>query len=366
MVINRSNYQIWFLDLIDGSLNEKEKLEVEKFLEENPGLRTELDSLKSLKLKPGHDSFPGKESVIKSVSDYTDIQFENLCIASLENDLPAGQISEFQEMIAADVQKKKMFELYSRLKLRPLPGSYTGKYQLRKLTTGQKIFRISLLTSAIAASIAVLTIAYMFLTGSHNENPFRTSVNLPPDTLLINKGTVIESHDRTASTKHVVSDQGMLRTGRISEINPDNLLADEADLPDLPLKTDKIERLDSPSPLEVKIPDGAIIAYIPNSTELVGRRVQALPSFFYDRRSNVDRFLAKFFHERIMNEKNLGDKPVGSIEIAEAGITGINKLLGWDMELQKKTDENGIITSYYFSSRLLKFNTPVKKQVKEL
>ena len=211
-----------------------------------------------------------------------------------------------------------------------------------------------------------MTIAYMFLTGSHNEIPVRTSANLPQDTLLINKGTVIESHDMPLPTRHVTSDQGKRETGKISEINPDKMLAGEAALPDLHSETDRIERLDSPSPLEVKIPDGAIIAYIPGSTELVGRRAQALPSFFDDGRSNVDRFIARFFHEKIMNEKNPGDRPVESIEIAEAGITGINKLFGWDMELQKETDENGIITSYYFNSRLLKFNTPVKKQGKEL
>ena len=363
MVIDRSNYQIWFLDLIDGSLNEQEKIEVEKFLACNPDLRDELESLKSLKLNPGADSFPGKESSIKSVSDYSPFQFEYLCVASLENDLKEGQISELQEMIATDNQKKSTFELYRRLKLKPLPGIFTKKHIIRRLTAGQKILRISLAGSAIAASLAVLTIAYLFFTGRYNENPVRTSTNISPDTLVIKSGMVIFSPDKSLLTENAPNVETKGETGRIQASRRNKLLAV---IPDLSPVTDNIERLDSLVPLEVIIPDGTIAVYVPSSTGLIARKTESLPPIFDDGRSNVARFLARFFHETIMNDKIAGDKPVESIEIAEAGITGINKLLGWDMELQKKTDENGSVTSYYFSSRLLKFNAPVKKQEKEL
>ena len=53
-------------------------------------------------------------------------------------------------------------------------------------------------------------------------------------------------------------------------------------------------------------------------------------------------------------------------DLAKAGITGLNKLLGWEMSLQKNTDESGDIKSYYFSSRLLKFKAPVKKSANNL
>jgi len=85
-----------------------------------------------------------------------------------------------------------------------------------------------------------------------------------------------------------------------------------------------------------------------------------------DNRSNVELFLARLFHERIMKDKNAGTRPVESFEIAQAGITGLNKLFGWEIALQKNTDENGDTRSYNFSSRLLKFNAPVKKPVKPL
>jgi hypothetical protein len=47
-------------------------------------------------------------------------------------------------------------------------------------------------------------------------------------------------------------------------------------------------------------------------------------------------------------------------EIAEAGVSGLNKLLGWEMALDERKDENGKLKSVYFSSKILKFNAPVK------
>ncbi len=46
MLINRSNYEEFFLLYIDGELNETERLTVEKFVSDHPDLREELDVLR--------------------------------------------------------------------------------------------------------------------------------------------------------------------------------------------------------------------------------------------------------------------------------------------------------------------------------
>jgi hypothetical protein len=62
-----------------------------------------------------------------------------------------------------------------------------------------------------------------------------------------------------------------------------------------------------------------------------------------------------------LKENTSKDSPLKGYEIAEAGVTGLNRLLGWEMALVEKNDENGELRSVYFSSKLLKFNAPVKK-----
>ena len=79
-----------------------------------------------------------------------------------------------------------------------------------------------------------------------------------------------------------------------------------------------------------------------------------------EERSDITRFISKTFREKILKEESPEDSPLKGYEIAEAGIKGINKLLGWDMALNKRSDENGELRSVYFSSKMLKFNTPVK------
>jgi hypothetical protein len=98
---------------------------------------------------------------------------------------------------------------------------------------------------------------------------------------------------------------------------------------------------------------------LPN--DLIALNQTPAVSVFDDGRSKFSRFIAKTFREKILREKTGKDSPLKGYEIAEAGVSGLNKLLGWEMALDEKKDENGELRSVYFSSRILKFNAPVKK-----
>ena len=80
-----------------------------------------------------------------------------------------------------------------------------------------------------------------------------------------------------------------------------------------------------------------------------------------DGRSRLGKFIAKTFREKILKEKAAKDSPLKIYEIAEAGVSGLDKLLGWEMALDERKDENGELKSVYFSSKILKFNAPIKK-----
>ncbi|MGC1391224.1 MAG: hypothetical protein WA816_09315, partial [Bacteroidales bacterium] len=73
------------------------------------------------------------------------------------------------------------------------------------------------------------------------------------------------------------------------------------------------------------------------------------------------KFIARTFREKILKEKTAKDSPLKIYEIAEAGVAGLDKLLGWQMALDEKKDSNGELRSVYFSSKILKFNAPIKK-----
>jgi hypothetical protein len=81
-----------------------------------------------------------------------------------------------------------------------------------------------------------------------------------------------------------------------------------------------------------------------------------------EERMKAGRFISKTFREKILKEKKPADTPIQGYDIAEAGVKGLNKLLGWEMALERKNDETGQPKSIYFRSKILTVNAPVKKR----
>jgi hypothetical protein len=80
-----------------------------------------------------------------------------------------------------------------------------------------------------------------------------------------------------------------------------------------------------------------------------------------EERTKIGRFIAKTIREKFLREKTPADNPLKGYEIAKVGVAGLNKLMGWEMALDERKDPEGNLKSVYFSSKLLKFNAPVKK-----
>ena len=71
-------------------------------------------------------------------------------------------------------------------------------------------------------------------------------------------------------------------------------------------------------------------------------------------------FFAKGFRQLILNDKNATTEKVKPIELADATVSGINKLLGWEMKLEKKSDDNGTLNGISFASQLINFDHNIK------
>ena len=90
MKIDRNNYEIFLLDYMDGTLSEAERRMVEQFLTENPDLAAELKHAKEIETKAIDNPSQDKSKLYRSFADVSEITEENLeefCIAYLENDL---------------------------------------------------------------------------------------------------------------------------------------------------------------------------------------------------------------------------------------------------------------------------------------
>ena len=126
MPIDRSNYEIWIIDWLDGNLNSYQIEQVKVFLDHNPDLKEEVNELIGEEIIPPAISFPNKESLKKSPEEMTPSQFEYLCAAYLENDLSVSQQAELREIINIYPEKKKTFDLIQKTILSPGGTTFTG------------------------------------------------------------------------------------------------------------------------------------------------------------------------------------------------------------------------------------------------
>lgn len=361
---DRSNYEIWFIDLLDGKLSDEQAEELMLFLEQNPDLQEELDGLASVSLKALDIKFNIKEQLLKSPENLSDSQFDNLCIANLENDLTPLQKRELIEMTENNELRKKRFELIQKLKLYPPEYFFEKKGILKKLTMGQKILRLSVIVSSAAAVLALAITSYLSLTGDSNKEDLLSLQDLSGDTIYIQSRLPIKADFLVPSSEISLNESETTPEKTLTSVSNKNSELIETLALNEPLKSGpapEIIRLESLPMLHVSVPENLLYPLKNQEKVLIPYEPAYIAPLFDGNRSNVDRFLARFFHERIMKDTISGDRPVKSFDIALAGITGINKLFGWEMALHKNVDETGEIRSYYFRSKLIRFNAPVKK-----
>jgi hypothetical protein len=360
MKIDISNYEVWFIDWLDGNLSDKQVEELMLFLEMNPYLKEEFDELPSLRLNIPQDAFQKKDLLKKSASEFPLSQLEYLSVAFLENDISPDQRSELKEIIEEDPEKLKVFELIQKTKLTVPAILYSHKHQLTRQPLKQKVIRWSLIGLSAAATIAIVIMSYLAIphpltdndgfgklsyidSTNNNSRDVKFYLSTPKtdsvtdQKISITRPTPVIRRDR----KHLVSTIKTIRRDSIS----DGLA--------LISKFDSMEKI-------LPLPQSMHIAIdLPNS--IISQTTPQIFIPFEDDRSNVGRFIARVFREKVLKEATTKTSPLEVFEIAEAGVTGLNKLLGWQMALNKNIDEEGKTGSVYFSSRLLKFNTTVKK-----
>jgi hypothetical protein len=164
MQIDRSNYEIWIIDWLDGNLSDHQAEELKLFLVENPDIREEFEELSSFRLKPSQESFLHKSALKKGIPDLSASQFEYLCVAYLENDLSDNQRTELLQIIGNDPEKKRNFELIQKARLSPKKVNFEHKKQLIKRTPFQKVIRMSVIGLSAAATVALIITAWLLKT----------------------------------------------------------------------------------------------------------------------------------------------------------------------------------------------------------
>ena len=357
---DRTNYEIWFIDYLDGNLDNSAKSQLFSFLEENPDLKEEFNELSPYILEPPAGTFSKKALLKRSYSDLSESQFDYLSVAAAEGDLPGSQAEELEEAMAKDPEKRIRFELIGKLKLAPPALQYNFKHKLKKLTLTARIIRFS--TVGVSAAASLLLIVSIL---NRQPAPGQDTIAQAPETenmsvqasepgteMIASQSEAEETRAETTVTNDIIA--------VLPDVTPPEVRSVIPEGSETGLKTESLIAVNA---------DLSGINYIPevklykNNFEpsLVAVNT-SLPSLLTEYEApGINDFIARVFREKILKTDNPKNGELKAYEIADAGIIGLNKLFGLNMSLEENFDDTGEVTSVYFNSRLIKFNAPVKK-----
>ncbi|MBI2730672.1 MAG: hypothetical protein HYX40_07975 [Sphingobacteriales bacterium] len=162
MNINRNNYEEFLLLYADNELSFSERQAVEIFLESNPDLRAELQSLLDSKLHTEHVPFFNKAALYKSDSFITEENHESYFLLYADNELTAEESSETEKYAASSPVLQKEFELIQQTKLEAdTKIVFADKSVLYKSEEPTRVIPIAWMRIAVAAAV----IGIIFLAG---------------------------------------------------------------------------------------------------------------------------------------------------------------------------------------------------------
>lgn len=348
MKINRNNYESFFIDYLEGNLDENLVDDFIEFLQQNPDLKEELSLFETVSIEQEEITFNKKDLLFKEKYD-SEKTFNETAIARLEGEITAEESVEFENYLTIHPEKQRDAALFGFTKLQPDQSVIFGpKNKLYRRTAAKTIL---LWTTRAAAVIIVALSVYTFID--------KTSNKIIPD----NKVAVVENNPEKKTNQP-----------EIKEVPDKNNKAEEQ-------KTLKKEpakpaiKSDKPKKNETKIirentqgrlinDDLALARTTDEFTELPS--LAALITTASNNTSNlvpvkitVSDYVEPVFEERLLVDivkEKTGVEKITFNKIAKAGLSLVASIS--KEKFNYETDSEGKVTEVNFDSRLLAFSIP--------
>ncbi len=352
MTINRNNYEMYFLDYLEGNLDPVMEEELKTFLANHPDLSAELEQYRIIPLSAPDVHFSNKHQLRKNPSEpLVDPagQFAEFAIAFHEHDLSNREREVFERYLAENPEKRKELDQYARVYLHPdLSVTFPSKSGLKRFRLIPQARKL-LLTAAGIAAVVLITV---LLWEKPYSVPDHSGLTAQIDTVAVRQQ---QKDPDSSSPKNSMAPEPetvslperqkkVTRTTRIPE-------------PVIRIEIAELQENEDPatasplSPLPRK--EGIYLAsnehYI---SELTPKPIHGVESGY--RPLSLSEFALYQLKKSVLG----ADAAKGRFsmwDLADAGVRGVNRLMGWEMKLEREYDENGQIEYLAFESGALHF-----------
>lgn len=184
MKITKDNYEVYFLDFLEGNLDDKLVDDFIEFLQENPELKEELQLVGSVNLEPEITIYKGKKNLFKERYDLKE-EFDMTAVDFIEGDLSEKEKAAFEAYLSLHPEKQKTVDRFRETIIHPdkhivfkkkisLYRSSKGKTILLWVTRVAAIVAIAFLASRYASDVIFSPMqpeSQITITENKNENP---------------------------------------------------------------------------------------------------------------------------------------------------------------------------------------------------
>jgi hypothetical protein len=342
MKINKDNYEAFFLDYLEGRLNDSSVLEMQSFLRRHPELKGELESFCEIKLPPAQIVFKEKE-ILKKLNfkgaEVTLRNFDDFCIAYYEKQLSDTESEKLLDFVKHHPDKKRDFQLYGEVFLKVDTSiAFEGKSFLKKkikVKTGIILLRWTAVAAGIVLAISIFYKSPVKVINPLPENPSVVQNQRPASS----KAMRIENQEKEPDIDISDKSSGVISKEEI-QIN----------VPEINEPAEEIEIIgNSESELALLQPLG--IERLNNSySESIPDPLISTSPQAYAVNNNRDLELLdlaeKVIKKKVFKSKDENSpKKISLWDIADITLKGYNRIAEKDIILHRRTDENGKLTA---------------------
>jgi hypothetical protein len=171
-MINRHNYEEYFLLYVDNELDEAQRAAVEDFVQQNPDVAGELEMFKHATLLADDTTeFESKNLLYKTATGISLANYEEYFLLAVDKELGEGETAELEKFI---LQHPQLQDEYTLLQQATLPADtipFEHKSMLYRTEEKKRRIPVVFMRMAVAASIVGLVATLWMVSQNSNINP---------------------------------------------------------------------------------------------------------------------------------------------------------------------------------------------------
>jgi hypothetical protein len=348
MKITRDNYEVYFLDYLEGNLDENLVDDFIDFLRQNSDLKAELEMLGPVKMELENIIFRGKNKLYKEKFDL-EPEFNRAAVARLEGDLQKNEIAEFEKYLSIRPEKQKEAALFEKTRLKADESIiFKKKNKLYHYSTGKTILFWS---TRIAA---VLVLAFMVYRVADNIS---TQNIIPESQVAVSEKKTIpvpsepanipQKPEKKEETLPVDKNVAEPLKKAVPKTEPVKSLRETTKGR---MDHERIAEVRIPVEIPEKLPGRSASLSIPHTDVALAQMKITLPET-----------PAQIYEERLLADVVKEKTGIGNLSLNKVAKAGLNLVANVSNEkFSFDTNTDGQITELNYDSRLLAFSIPTK------